>query len=161
MTDETTGERLLAPSSERLFRQVRVGQVEDGEPSSIAFKALPKDHGELSVDLESLTTAQECYDAFKACGGDTVGVWAVTTQDCVDLGVDSYHKPKTSPPNPSHGYVNFKSLRNDKAYKKLAGYLAERAIKYGRVHPPADEQTQPAVPGPEAQQERRSDESST
>lgn len=128
----------LIPSDKRLFRQVRGEEryIKNGVLTSLAFRPLPKDHGELSVDVEPLTSAQQCYEAFKANGGDTVGVWAVTTQECKNVGLDSYLKPKTTPPlNLSHGYVDFTVVAKEKEERKKGARLAEYAMARGRLYP--------------------------
>ena len=161
----------LPPSDNRLFRQVRNDEryIRDGVVTSYAFRPMPKDQGELSVDVEPLTTADKCYADFIANGGHSVGVWAVTTQECAATGLNAYHKPRISPPpNPSHGVVDFKDL-TDKESRKKGAKLAEFATIRKRVYPEGDVQAQPpaappaagAMPPPQTESSRRSDESST
>ncbi len=143
-----TEETQLAPATDNhLFRQVRESELQNGVLSSLAFRPMPKDHGELSVDVERLvinqqpvhTTAQQAYESFKANSGggrNSAGVWAVTTQECSDYGLNAYHQPKTDPPpNPVHGYVDFKPVP-EKDWRKKGARLAECAMKRGCVHPP-------------------------
>jgi hypothetical protein len=141
-------ETQLAPAADNhLFRQVRDSDYQNGTLSSLAFRPMPKDKGELSVDVERLvinqqpvyTSAQQSYTSFKANGGgrNSVGVWAVTTQECSDHGLTAYHQPKLDPPpNPVHGYVDFKPLP-EKDWRKKGARLAECAMKRGCVHSPA------------------------
>ncbi|QQR47767.1 hypothetical protein JKA73_17680 [Myxococcus xanthus] len=125
----------LAPSDELLFRQIpgRSGYINDGTPTSMAFKPLPKDEGELSVDLGSLTTAEASFNHFtQVVGGQSSGVWAVTTNECKSQELDAYHRPKADhPPNPTHGIVDFRHLGSDNKMKKKAAKLVEAAIKRG------------------------------
>lgn len=121
-------ETKLEPTEQELYRQVRAGHIENGEVSSLAFTPMKKDNGELSVDLQGLTTAEAACTAFKARGYDTVGAWAVTTKECSDLGLGALHQPKDTPPPPneSHGFVDFRGV-NASQTKKRAGRLAEKA----------------------------------
>lgn len=170
-TPDASHATYLEPSDNRLFRQVRNDEryIRDGVVTSYAFRPMPKDQGELSVDVEPLTTAAKCYADFIANGGHSVGVWAVTTQECAKTGLAAYHKPRTAPPpNPSHGIVDFTSL-TDKESRKKGAKLAEFATIRKRVYPEGEVQAQPppASPAtgdrhpPRADPLRYSDESST
>lgn len=157
MISTTAGDPLLQPSENRLFRQVRVRDFKNGIVTSLAFRPMPeKDHGELSVDVEYLTigqqalhtTPQQSYEAFKANGGETTGVYAVTTQECSNHGLSAYHKPRTTPPpNLAHGYIDFKPLTANEQRRKGAR-LAELAMARGCVHPAG--QAPPASMSPPA-----------
>jgi hypothetical protein len=150
---------LLPASGNLLFRQVREKDVKDGILSSLAFRPMPdNDQGELSVDVEHLiidqqplhTTARQSYEAFKANGGDTDCVYAVTTKECADLGLAAYHKPKTEPPvNVAHGIVDLTALTTNQQRRK-SQRLAELAMKRKCVYPVGWEPDAPPALAPPA-----------
>ena len=56
-----TAERLLDDPDEFLYGQVHPQWIDDGEPSSQAFKPTKKDERMLSIALGSKTTAEEAF----------------------------------------------------------------------------------------------------
>ncbi|MFY0571469.1 hypothetical protein ACN28E_47620 [Archangium lansingense] len=143
----------LAPSAELLYRQVSPSPswVNDGRVTSVAFTPWEKDQGLLSVSCGSRTTAECCYDHYtKNLGLQSVGVWAVTTDEAKAVGLDSYwspvEPPDPRPPDPAHGSIDFRG-RDEKTAKTLAKSLAKKAHARGRQYPPL-EQGQSVAPLP-------------
>jgi hypothetical protein len=124
--------------------------MNDGRVTSVAFIPWEKDEGLLSVSCGSRTSAEGCYDHYtKVLGLPSVGVWAVTTKEAKDVGLDSYWSPVEPPdphPNPAHGSIDFRGL-DEKAAKTRAKALAKKAHARGRQFPPLD-QPQPVAPPP-------------
>lgn len=70
--------------SELLWRHVHPSWVRDGEPTSQAFKPMPKDEGKLSVSRGSLTTAPNAFAMHtESLGLEAVGTWAVSVGEVV------------------------------------------------------------------------------
>ena len=142
----------ITDPAELLHRQVPGfnGFVDDGKPTSLAFKPLDKDGGRnLSVDRDSVHTAEQSYKAFVAAGGQSDGVWSVNVKECAELNLPAFHTAKTS--NPAHSTIDFGAFDTDKKRRKQAGKLAELAIRRGCQWRPASVQI--ASPSPAAKQE--------
>ena len=73
---------MLDDPEELLFRQVPPSWVDDGEPTSQAFRPTKKDEGELSVALGSLTTPEGAYVHHTlVLKLQSAGTWAVTVAE--------------------------------------------------------------------------------
>ena len=118
-------------SEELLYRQVLPAWVQDGRPSGQAFTATKKDEYQLSVDRESLITAEGAF-LLHTEGRNlrSAGSWAVTVAECAQLTLKCFSDPLSSPPepvaDPAHCRVDFAPLSNSK--RKIAGsFLAKAA----------------------------------
>lgn len=140
MTDGTDDEDSPAPPDVRLedvgellYRQVHPTWVEDGVPSSQAFKPTTKDKGKLSIARGSLITAKGTYqhytDVLKL---SSAGTWAVTVGEARTATLDSFAEPLHD--DPAHGYVDFRELGRREAERK-AKLLLPQAVNRGRLHP--------------------------
>jgi hypothetical protein len=143
---EKTGE-LLASSGELLFRQIYPSWLdEDGEPSSQAFFPWrPIDDGCLSVDRESMASAEDSHHLSTAAppdgfGLNSVGVWGFAIEEVVSLGLEAWSDPVTKtrerPANPAHSLVEFAGAPQKK-WRKLGRELKLKALARGKLHPRA------------------------
>jgi hypothetical protein len=117
-----------------LFRQIRPIWFKNGRPSSLNFQPLPKDNGMLSVSAASRTTAKASYDHFRAHGGRSSGVMAVTVSEGTQLGLDTFHDPIPSGapfgPDPAHAVIDFRKS-NNREIRRAAKLLRRRACERG------------------------------
>jgi hypothetical protein len=102
-----TEERRLDDGDERLYRQVHPLWIEDGEPSSQAFRTTKKDEGMLSIALGSKTSAEGAFlhytQVLELASG---GTWAVTVGEVLDVELSSFEQPLEN--DPAHGYIDFR-----------------------------------------------------
>lgn len=138
-------ERLLEDLDELLYRQIPPSQIEDGDPAVAAFcptKDPAKDANMLSIDLSSLSTAEEAYD--RRGPEKSEGTWAVTVGEAAHrdedpekhVGLNSYRQVACG--NPAHGFIDFRGLpRKTKTAK--AAVLRSRALDRKRIHPPLED----------------------
>jgi hypothetical protein len=123
----------LTDPDEVLYRQVHPSWIEDGVPTSQAFRPTPKDKGELSIDRGSLTTAEAAYKHHTTVQKlAAAGTWAVTVgeADAVGLGCFDDDQPGLL----AHGFVDFRGLGRKEADRKGI-LLAARARARGRLYP--------------------------
>lgn len=143
MTAETR-ER-LSDTTELLFRQIRTSWwLEAGRITSQNFKPLPKDHGLLSTSRSSLTSAEASYrlhtEAYRL---ESVGVMAVTVEECNTLDLSSFWTPKDKPfPDPAHSEIDFGGKTRNQM-ESCAKVLAEKARSRGWKHGPVESQRGP------------------
>ena len=126
----TTAAPLLTDPGEFLYRQVHPDWVRDGRPSSQAFRPTKKDAEKLSVARSSLTTAKEAFLLYTAGRQlKSGGTWAVTVEECGELGLKCFGDPLYSPPepvaDPAHCYVDFSSLLSN-GKRELSGVMLAR-----------------------------------
>jgi len=125
----------LAPSPEKLFRQVHPDYYQDGKLGELAFRCTDADQGLLSVSLESKTTAREAYERRnRARPGASAGVWAVSVDECHRIQLDAYSDPVDGPePDPAHGCIDYRQLSKTDARLKrklLVAFAEKRGPEY-------------------------------
>lgn len=131
-----SGDRLLENLEELLFRQVHPEWIVDGVPSSQAFKPTPKDKGELSIALGSLTTADGAYAHHtNDLGFKSAGAWAVSVGEADAIDLRSFARPLDQ--SPAHGFIDFRKLGRGPSEAKGKVLLA-KACTRGCLHPSAD-----------------------
>jgi hypothetical protein len=114
-----------------LLRQIHPGFVQDGRPSSQAFRPTPKDEQKLSVyDGDQITPA----DAFDHYTKDLMlgssGVLAVTLAECETLELPVTPDPT---PFPEHALIDF-SVHGKSATEKKAKQLKAKAEARGWLY---------------------------
>lgn len=123
----------LTDPDEVLFRQVHPSWVDDGVPTSQAFTPTPKDEGELSIALGSLTTAEAAFKHHTTVlKFASAGTWAVTVGEADDAGLESFDDDQ--PDLLAHGFVDFRGLGRKEA-KRRGMLLAASARARGRLYP--------------------------
>ncbi len=138
--------RPLTDGDEPLFRQVHPSFIRDGRPSSQAFRPTAKDHSRLSVARGALTTACDAYELHTAALGlQSAGTWAITVGECQAQTLEVVADPLTCPPekvaDPAHALIDF-STHSKSQQEAKGARLARHAADRGRLHPPADGQSE-------------------
>ena len=128
----------LSNDDELLYRQVHPGFVRDGRVTSQAFRPTPKDDGQLSVALGSLTNAAQAYvHHVIALGLKSAGTFAVSVGECRAEELLAYPQPLTAPPepvaDPAHGFLDFRHFSKAKA-EAIGARLARRAVERGCLY---------------------------
>jgi hypothetical protein len=120
--------------AELLYRQVHPTWIDDGQPSSQAFRPTKKDEGMLSVALASLTTAEGAfYCHTQVLGLASGGTWGVSVGEASALELDCLPDPTEA--DPAHGVVDFSGLGR-KAAEAKARVLRAKALARGCLHQP-------------------------
>ncbi len=108
----------------QLLRQIHPHFVQDGRPSSQAFRPTPKDEQKLSVYDGSQITPAESWEHYTSDQGlQSCGVMAVTVDECGALELPVAPDPK---PFPEHVLIDFSAYSKGKIEKK-AKLLKARA----------------------------------
>jgi hypothetical protein len=124
----------LDDGEEPLYRQVHPSWVQDGVPSSLAFKPTKKDAGMLSISLGSKATPKGAFDHHtKDLGLQSAGTWAVMVAEVAEAGLNSYAQPIDG--SPDHGFIDFRELSRGQT-EKTAKVLLARARDRGCLHTP-------------------------
>lgn len=138
MTDEKdavkgkSGGRPLADAEELLYRQVHPSWVQEGVPSSQAFKPTKKDAGMLSVALGSKTSAEGAFSHHvQVLKLKSAGTWAVTVGEVTEAGLDSYAQPLDD--SPDHGFIDFRE-RGRREVERSAKILLARSRDRGCLY---------------------------
>jgi hypothetical protein len=133
MQAEQSDQQELSDAEELLHRQVHPSWVDDGQPSSQAFRPTPKDEGMLSIACASLSTAAEAFEHHtQTLGLLSAGTWAVSVGEVSEVGLTAYADPL--PDQQAHGLVDFRTLGR-KAAETKSRILRARAHQRGRLHP--------------------------
>ena len=132
--EEELGEGPLADPKELLYRQVHPSWVQDGVPSSQAFKPTKKDAGMLSVALGSKTSAEGAFNHYvQVLKLKSAGTWAVTVGEVTGAGLTSQAQPLDD--NPDHGFIDFRG-RGRGEIERSAKMLLSKARDRGCMHSP-------------------------
>lgn len=114
-----------------LLRQIHPSFVQDGHPSSQAFRPTPKDESKLSVydgDQISASASWSHYtDVLKL---ESSGVMAVTLVECNTLTLSVTSDPG---PFPEHALIDF-SAHSKSVTEKKAKWLKARAVARGWLY---------------------------
>jgi hypothetical protein len=111
-----------------LLRQIHPSFVQNGRPTSQAFRPTPKDRDRLSVDDGSKIEAKTSWERFTGTlGFESVGVLAVTVAECSEQ-----HLPVIADgePYPEHCFIDFSGVLKKTAERK-AKVLAFHAVQRG------------------------------
>ena len=116
-----------------LLRQVHPTWIQNGQPTSQAFKPTLKDKGLLSTYQRSKITPQAAWEHYtKTLGFHSSGVWAISVEECIETGTEAREDPL---PFPAHAVVDFTKL-NPKQIENVSKILKNRAIARGCQHSP-------------------------
>ena len=114
-----------------LLRQVSPTWIQEGYPTSQAFKPTPKDKGYLSVYDGDMITAEESWlHHTQKLGLISVGVVAVSCDECAALELPVEPDPE---PFPSHVIIDFTGYTNSQIKDKarlLSEFAAKRDWRY-------------------------------
>ncbi len=117
-----------------LLRQVHEDFIDDGNPTSRAFRPTPKDQRKLSVyDGDQITPLQSWQHYTRQLNLPSAGVAAVTVQECVQENVSAYLDGVGFP---EHAVIDFTTLRSNSKVRNVGKRLAQRAKVRGWLHGP-------------------------
>ncbi len=117
-----------------LFRQVHPGWLDGEQPSSQAFRPMPKDNGLLSIYLGSLTTPELSYKHYtEKLKFESAGVWAVSIAEVEAERLP--HRPNPQPDFPAHGEIDFSGVVSNSQKEKIGKRLKNKAVIRGKLHP--------------------------
>jgi hypothetical protein len=110
--------------SSLLYRQVHPSWVQLGRVTSQAFRPTPKDQKKLSVYDGERITAEKAWQHYTSIlRFSSAGVLAVTTNECVSLGLSVAADPT---PFPEHARIDFTPFRENEV-KSIAKRLKAHA----------------------------------
>lgn len=133
-SEEDLTEWSLTDSEELLYRQVHPSWVQDGVPSSQAFRPTKKDAGMLSIALGSKTTPEGVFNHHtQVLKLQSAGTWAVTVAEVAGAGLSSYEQPRDD--SPDHGFIDFRELGRGQT-ERSAKLLLANARERGCLHCP-------------------------
>jgi hypothetical protein len=110
-----------------LLRQIHPGFVQNGRPTSQAFRPTPKDENQLSVYNGALIAPKASWHHYtETLSFESAGVMALSHAEC--LG-ERLHVIEDKVPFPEHCSIDFSGLKKsevDKTSKKLAAFAKAR-----------------------------------
>ena len=116
-----------------LYRMISPSWMQDGSPTTPAFKPTRKDNGRLSVYDGDQISPQAAYEHYTSLGNKAVGVLAVTVAECESL--DLAVTPDPLPGFPAHALIDFTDLSGNRV-KRAAHQLNKSATARGWQHRP-------------------------
>ncbi len=109
-----------------LLRQIHPSFVQNGRPSSQAFRPSPKDERMLSVDNGSKISPRASWERFtRALECGSAGVMAITVAECSGQELANI---EDGDPYPEHCSIDFSDL-SENSIKKKAKILVSHAIQ--------------------------------
>lgn len=124
----------LKDLDEVLFRQIRSKHLMDqGSPSSEAFRPMPKDDNRLSLDRSSKTTPEWSFGNFRDKGYDSVAVFGVSVAEFNTLEILCFDDPRND--NDSYAYADFSTLHSKSHHIRVSKRLKQKAIERGQLFP--------------------------
>lgn len=114
-----------------LLRQIHPSFVQNGHPTSQAFRPTPKDQSKLSVYDGDLIDADESWIHYTTVlQQSSSGTMAITVDQCRAEGLSASSDPD---PFPEHAIVDFTGLTDKECYKK-SKKLQAKAIDRGWLY---------------------------
>lgn len=99
-----------------LLRQIHPSFLQNGRPSSQAFRPTPKDERQLSVYDGDMKLPSDAWDHYSnALGLASYGVMAVSVAECIDLALSVVSDPA---PFPEHALIDFSDYGKSVIEKK-------------------------------------------
>ncbi|MDX6404415.1 MAG: hypothetical protein QOH70_1870 [Blastocatellia bacterium] len=126
---------LISNSSELLHRNVHPQFILDNRITSQAFLLKNDDYGKLSVQQNSMASAEVAYERYTSRGFESGGVWSITIAECDELGLRVHSDPIDE--DDSHSIVDLTAYSKTQA-RKYTDKLSRRAQDRGCQYCPAD-----------------------
>ena len=98
-----------------LLRQIHPSFVKLGRPTSAAFRPTPKDEHKLSVYDGDMITAAAAFAHYRGQKLESVGVLAVTVEECTRQELPVYSSPAEFP---EHAEIDFSGLGSSQCEKR-------------------------------------------
>jgi hypothetical protein len=119
---------------EILLRQVHPAWLQNGQPTSQAFRPTPKDQKLLSAYLSSLISAEESWVHYtKAMKLGSAGVWGVSGDDVASAQLTYRPDPEAFP---EHAVIDYSSCETGGAAEKASKILKRKALARGCLYTP-------------------------
>lgn len=127
----------LTNSSLFLYRQIHPTWVVNSRVTSMAFKPSKNHNFELSVSSSDKTTEQQSFVFHtQTLSKQSVGVWAVTVEEVLQVELKTYESPKMDDPkDPAHCHVDFTNQLTNSQLQNKADKLVSNARDRGQLHP--------------------------
>ena len=109
-----------------LLRQIHPSWMKIGRVTSQAFRPTQKDARKLSVSDGDMVTPQVSWERHVNRGHPSVGVLAVTVQECKDVELTSQSCP-ILPDQPEHAIIDFSDVPSNSQVEKLSKHLTVMA----------------------------------
>lgn len=110
-----------------LFRQINPGFVQQGRPTSQAFRPTPKDENQLSVYNGEMISAPASWHHYtEKLKFQSAGVMAIS---CAECSIEQLNVIEDGVPFQAHCSIDFSGLKKseiEKKSKKLAAFAKER-----------------------------------
>lgn len=114
-----------------LLRQIHPSFVQNGFPTSQAFRPMPKDEFQLSVYDGDLIDAPAAWVHYTSVlGWESDGTMAITVEECTAEGLPARSDPE---PFPEHAIIDFSGL-TDKECQRKGKKLQVKAVARGWLH---------------------------
>ena len=120
-----------------LHRQVPATYVQHGEITSQVFKPTAKDKGRLSVYDGSRISAEDAWKHYvQTLGYKSIGVAAVTVQECRDLQLDVEADPASFEEHAVIDFTGFSRSQSERKADSLKRCAIMRGWQFGPVETP-------------------------
>jgi hypothetical protein len=132
------GNRLTDPR-EVLFRNIHPSWIQDGKPTSQAFRPTLKDEGRLSLDRGSMTTAQDSFRLHTCAKGlQAEAVYGVSVDEFLNENIECFDDPieggAYTVENLCHCIADFRPHGGSKP-ETISKKLKKKAIARGSLYP--------------------------
>lgn len=138
---------VINDGSEILLRNIHPSWMDRGKPTSQAFRPMPKDAGQLSVDRGSKCLPLAAFELHVSKVDQvgerlrSAGVYGLSVGECAECGLPSVDDPLTGivgqVDNPNHAYIDFRSVEL-KVYEKTSKKLKALALQRGVLYEPTE-----------------------
>jgi hypothetical protein len=114
-----------------VYRQIHPSFVQDGFPTSQAFRPTPKDESKLSVYDGDQIAAEDAWRHYtQQLDLASVGVMGLSISDCMAESLAVKADPE---PFPEHAVIDFSGL-GDKDSRRKSKKLQAKAVRRGWLH---------------------------
>ncbi len=126
----------LSNGTELLLRQIHPNMVQEGRPTSLAFRPNGNDAGRLSSDRGSMLTPRVAFEAYLARQRQTAGTWAISVAEYSQAGLASYSDPIEE--NIAHAIIDF-TTKAQTEWRSLSKRFQVHSTNRGILYPQRDE----------------------
>lgn len=127
--------KAISDKVELLLRNIHPSWLDEGVPTSQAFRPTPKDGKKLSVDRESKTSPEASYKLHTEHKGLlSAAIYGVTVGEFNDNNVVCFDDVLRD--NRAHAYADFSGVGSDKKIKDASKDIKSKAIERGILYAP-------------------------
>lgn len=126
--------RAESEADELFWRNCAAAWLDDGVPTKQLFLPTPKDQRKLSSARRSLISAELHLAEYLLLGNSSVGVWAVSVEEVIDVGLRAIDDSATGEsPLTGHCYLDYRQCSSGGVVQRTARKLRDRAHARGRI----------------------------